>query len=195
MGAIISRKVKHGKRKSFKHFFIFLLVVLFVSTMGLYRDATALFTDQEDIAATYSTATVSIDVDKPIGVNLDVSGLVPGDKVSRELIIKNDGSAAFSYYVYLTYPTSTTPSLLWTGSHGLQFQITDDGGGNSIETTTRVNNIGQASPIALGNLNAGVTETIEFEIILPTLADNTYQNLSQDIVLVFYAEQLTGTDK
>lgn len=167
-----------------------------VLTLGMYRDATALFTDQQDIGTgTYTSAALSLEVAKPAGVDLHVSNLVPGDTVDRELIISNSGTVPFTYTLHLDAPAAPAPTLLWTGANGLQFQVIDDGQNQPVGTLAPALSLDSSNPISLGQLNAGQNETIRIRITLPTAADNTYQNLEQSLTLVFYAQQLAGTNR
>lgn len=167
-----------------------------VLTLGMYGDATGLFTDQDELdTGAYGTAVLSLDAAKPAGVDLHVSNLIPGDTVDRDLIVTNTGSVPFTYTLHLTVPASPAPSLLWTGADGLQFQVIDDGQGHPVGTLAPAISIGSANPLSLGQLEGGQSETIRIRFALPTNADNVYQNLQQDVTLVFYARQLAGANR
>lgn len=174
-----------------------LAALLFVVlTLGMYRDATALFTDQQDLdTGTYTSATLSLEVAKPAGIDLHVSNLVPGDIVDRDLIISNTGNVPFTYTLHLAAPAVPAPTRLWTGADGLHFQVIDDGHSQPAGTLAPALSLDSSNPISLGQLNAGQSETIRIRITLPTAADNTYQNLGQSLTLVFYAQQLAGTNR
>lgn len=176
---------------------VIMAALLFVVlTLGMYGDATALFTDQLDMdTGTYATATLSLDVTKPVGVELHVSNLIPGDTVDRDLIVSNTGTVPFTYTLHVTAPDTPAPSLLWTGADGLHVQVIDDGQGQPVGTLAPAISIDSGNPLALGHINVGQSETIRIRFALPADADNTYQNLQQQLTLVFYARQLAGTSR
>ena len=113
----------------------------------------------------------------------DLTGLVPGDSISRTLTVRNTGALAFRYSVSASQTAST---VLWTdATTGLQLTVATSGG-------TVLYSGALAALGALGGpsvLAPGATEMLRYTVAFPSAAPNGLQGLSQDLTLVFAAVQ------
>ena len=178
-----------------------------VAGLGTYGN----FTDSTTpVNTTVATGTLSINLTQPAGayaIPVSVSGLVPGDSVTRAVNLVNDGDLAMSSVSVVS--TATAPSSLTTDTtNGLQLSIKacsvawTQGGTASAPTYTCsageralmggpvVNNVALFSP---ASLNPGGTDYLTFSISLPTTADNSFQGKSAGISLSFTGAQRTGS--
>ncbi len=178
-----------------------------VAGLGTYGN----FTDSTTpMNTTVASGTLSIDLTQPAGayaIPVSVSGLVPGDSITRAVNLSNDGSTALSS-VTLT-STATVSSILTSDTvNGLQLAIKScgvawtQGGTASAPTYTcagttqtlvngpAVTNVPLSNPAAL---NAGGTDHLVFTVSLPTSADNTFQGKSATLSLSFTGVQRSGT--
>jgi len=178
-----------------------------VAGLGTYGN----FTDSTTpVNTTVASGTLSIDLTQPAGsyaIPVSVTGLVPGDSITRAVNLVNDGNLGLSAVNVVS--TATAPSVLTTdATNGLQLAIKScsvpwtQGGSASAPTyacsgTTQtltngpaVTNYGLINPAAL---NAGGTDYLVFSISLPTSADNTFQGKTASLSLSFTGVQRTGT--
>ena len=144
-------------------------------------------------------------------LNVDATGVAPGDTMQRSVDLSNTGSLALASITLTT--TGTTSSLLDTNTtYGLQMQIdrcsqawTEGGsapaytytcGGSSSSVLAQRAIIG--STLALSNLTAttaGNTDHLKVTLTLPSTAPNTYQSLSSTIQYSFTGTQRAATDR
>ena len=177
-----------------------------VAGLGTYGN----FTDSTTpVNTTVASGTLSIDLTQPAGsyaIPVSVTGLVPGDSITRAVNLVNDGNLGLSAVNVVS--TATAPSVLTTDStNGLQLAIkccsvpwtqggsasapayTCSGTTSTLMTGPIVNNVGLNNP---ASLNAGGTDYLTFAISLPGSADNTFQGKSAALSLVFTGSQRTG---
>ncbi len=178
-------------------------VVAGLGTFGTFTDSTT------PITSNVASGTVNIDLTSPgNAIAVPASGLVPGDSASRALTLSNLGTSDLSS-VSLAVTAPTTSVLDSNTSLGLQLTIDacsqawTVGGTASAPTyscagTTR--SVLASTPVkgthTLGNLTsltAGNTDHLVFKVTLPTSADNTFQNKSSVLSLVFTGTQRAAT--
>jgi hypothetical protein len=178
-----------------------------VAGLGTYGN----FTDSTTpVNTTVTTGTLSIDLSQPAGAHaipVSVTGLVPGDSITRAVNLVNDGNLPMSTISLLS--SATAPSILTTDTtHGLQLTLRScpapwtQGGTASAPTYTCT---GTASTLVNGpvvantplpnpaSLTPGGTDHLTFTISLPTSADNAFQGKSAGLSLSFTGAQRSGT--
>jgi hypothetical protein len=178
-----------------------------VAGLGTYGN----FTDSTTpVNTTVATGTLSINLTQPAGayaIPVSVSGLVPGDSITRAVNLVNDGDLALSSVSVVS--TATAPSSLTTDTtNGLQLSIkacsvawtqggtaaapsyTCSGTERSIMGGPVVSQVALNSP---ASLNPGGTDYLTFSISLPTTADNSFQGKSAGISLSFTGAQRSGS--
>ena len=163
----------------------------------------ALFTDQETVAGTFSSGSVILDDVKIDALTLSTSGMLPGDTVTDDVVVENDGT------VQLRYALSTSSTN--ADSKGLRDVLTltvktidattpgvpcDDFDGTSILAATALgaSGAGFGSPTAGSQagdrtLAAGANETLCFRVSLPSSTGNAFQGAATTTTFTFDAEQ------
>jgi hypothetical protein len=178
-----------------------------VAGLGTYGN----FTDSTTpMNTTVASGTLSINLAQPAGayaVPVSVTGLVPGDSITRAVNLVNDGDLAMSSVSVVS--TATAPSILTTDTvNGLQLAVrscsvpwtqggtasaptyTCSGSQSTVMTGPVVANTGLSNP---ASLNPGGTDYLTFSISLPTTADNTFQGKSAGLSLSFAGAQRSGS--
>jgi hypothetical protein len=170
-----------------------------LGTFGTFTDSTT------PVNSTLATGTLSIIATQQGTLPLDVSGLVPGDSLTRAVNLVNDGNLAFGSINLAT--TVTTPSVLTTDAvNGLQKSIrscavawtlsgntyTCASGEKVLGSGPVMNDVALAGAAALATNG---TDYLAYTISLPTTAGNTFQGQTAALALVFCGSQLTGTTR
>jgi hypothetical protein len=168
-----------------------------LGTFGTFTDSTT------PISTQVQSGTVSINLTSPTPIAAPASAFVPGDSMSRAVTLVNDGNSPLSS-VDLGV-TATASSVLTTNTtHGLQLALksctvpwtaggtaaaptyTCSGTARDISTGPAVSNRGIPGA---NSLNPGGTDHLVYTISLPTAADNTFQDKSATLSLVFSGTQ------
>ncbi len=170
-----------------------------LGTFGTFTDSTT------PVNSDLATGTLSINAAQQGTLPLNVSGLVPGDSVTRAVNLVNDGNLAFGSINLAT--TVTTPSVLTTDTvNGLQKSVrscavawTQSGNDYTCATGSKVLGSGPVmSDVPLtgaASLAPQGTDYLAYTISLPTTAGNTFQGQSAALSLIFSGAQLTGTNR
>ena len=184
-----------------------LIGALAVVSMGAGQLSLAVFTDQETVPGTFSSGSVILDDVKIDALTLSTAGMVPGDTVTDDVVVENDGS------VQLRYALSTSPSTN-PDTKALRDVLTltvkeldvttpgtpcNDFDGASVLAATVLG----ASGAGFGNpavgaqagdrtLNAAANETLCFRVTLPTATGNAYQAATTTTTFTFDAEQTSS---
>ena len=192
-----------GRRRRRRLVGLLVLAVLVVQGLGAGYLTLALFTDQETVTADFTTGTVILDAVKIDALVLTTSALMPGDTITDDVVVENDGTAQLRY--------AMTTSSTNTDGLGLRTVLTltvktidvtspltpcDNFDGSS----TLYNGVLGASTAAFGDptagdqgadrtLNAGASETLCFRITLPSGTGNAYQGAATTTTFTFDAEQ------
>ena len=138
--------------------------------------------------AVVSTATLAMSNDRAgAGDLVNITDLVPGDTVTRQVTITNTGNAGFTY-VASASPASNT--LLWSDTtNGLQVAVMRG------ETVVYTGALKDLSLPASAEIAPAATDTLTFEFSLPATADNSFQGLTQTFTVTYTATQLAGRSR
>lgn len=180
-----------------------LIVVMAALSVGAGRMSLALFTDQETVPGTFSTGTVMLDDVKIDALILTTSGMVPGDTVTDDVVVENDGSVQLRYALSTSSTNADTKSLrdaltliVKTIDATTPASPCNDFDGTSVLAATVLG----ASTAGFGNaaagahagdrvLAAGANETLCFRVTLPSGTSNAYQAATTTTTFTFDAEQ------
>jgi hypothetical protein len=191
------------------------LALLLLCAAGAGYGAFATFTSSAGVTHTVSSGTVTIALGSTGAstnrLNVDASGIVPGDTIQRSVDLIDSGNQNLAS---VTLTTSASPSSLLDtdATNGLQMVIdrcsvawTEAGmspaftytcsGSISIVLASRAV-IG--SNLALSNLTAltaGNTDHLRATLSFPSTAGNTFQGLTSTITYTFTGTQRAGTNK
>ena len=80
-----------------KRFLLLLGATIAVASISVGAASLAVFTDTETVDATFSTGTIILDDVKIDALVLTTSALMPGDSVTDDVVVENDGSAQLRY--------------------------------------------------------------------------------------------------
>jgi hypothetical protein len=178
-----------------------------VAGLGTYGN----FTDSTTpINTTVATGTLSINLNQPAGaatIPLNVSGMVPGDSITRAVNLVNDGDVALASVSMIS--TAPAPSILTTDTtNGLQLSVKKcsvdwtQGGTASAPTytcpgtqSTLINSpiVNSGSLANAASLNPGGVDRLVFSVSLPDGAGNEFQGKTAGISLSFTGVQRAGT--
>ncbi|CAN5544693.1 hypothetical protein BH20CHL6_BH20CHL6_03110 [soil metagenome] len=163
----------------------------------------ALFTDQETVDGTFSSGTIVLDPVKIDALVLTTSNMVPGDTVTDDVVVENDGTSQLRY----SMSTSSTNA----DGKDLRSQLTLSV--KTIDVTTPAtpcDNFDGASTLYSGvigttaasfgssaagaqagdrTLAAAANETLCFRVTLPGATGNSYQGATAQTTFTFDAEQ------
>jgi hypothetical protein len=183
-----------------------LLGLLLIPSLGTSYLTLALFTDQETVGADFSTGTIILDAAKIDALVLTTTALMPGDTVTDDVVVENDGTAELRYamssastngdglglrtVLTLTVKTidATTPGTPCDNFDG---------------ATTLYDGVLGASTAAFGDpspgdqgsdrtLAAGANETLCFRVSLPSGTSNGLQGAATTTTFTFDAEQTSS---
>jgi predicted ribosomally synthesized peptide with SipW-like signal peptide len=176
---------------------------LALASLGAGQLSMALFTDQETVPAAFSTGSVALDDVKIDALTLTTSGMVPGDSVTDDVVVENDGSVELRYAV----STATTDadgkdlrSVLTLAVKTVDATTPGTPCNDFDGTTLLASTVLGASSAGFGNpaagshagdrtLTAAADETLCFRVTLPSGTGNAYQGASATTTFTFDAEQ------
>jgi spore coat-associated protein N len=165
----------------------------------------ALFTDQETVTGTFTSGSVILDAVKIDALALTTSGMVPGDSVTDDVVVENDGTVELRY----SLATSSTDA----DAKGLRDVLTltvktvdvdatlpcDAFDGTSVLPATALGASGAGfGDVTAGDdpddrtLAAGTNETLCFRVTLPDVTGNAYQAATTTTTFTFDAEQTSS---
>ena len=174
-----------------------------VVSLGAGQLSLAVFTDQETVNGTFSSGSVILDDVKIDALTLSTAGMVPGDAVTDDVVVENDGSVQLRYGLSTS---STNPDTkLLRDALTLSVREIDtttpgtpcndfDGVVVLTATVLGASGAGFGSP-AVGAqagdrvLAAGANETLCFRVTLPSGTGNAYQGATTTTTFTFDAEQ------
>jgi predicted ribosomally synthesized peptide with SipW-like signal peptide len=191
-----------GRRKRRRRLLLVLPLFAMLS-VGAGQLSLALFTDTETVNATFTTGTIDLDGTKIDALVLTTSAMMPGDSVTDDVVVENDGTAQLRYAM-------TTSSTNADGL-GLRDVLTltvktvdattpgtpcDDFDGTSVLAATVLGTstakFGDTTPgddTGDRTLNAAANETLCFRVSLPGGTGNAYQGAATTTTFTFAAEQ------
>lgn len=186
-----------------RHGLSILLPVFSIVGIGAGSLSLALFTDSASVDGTFTAGTVSLDPSDISSMSLSLSALVPGDAVTDDVTIANDGTAALRYS--LTTTSTNADGLGLRDVLTLTVRASDvttpaspcnDFDGAVVVATTVLGN----GAVGIGNatagqhsgdrqLAAGTSETLCFRVSLPSGTGNAYQGATTTTTFSFVGEQ------
>lgn len=166
----------------------------------------ALFTDQESAASAFTTGTIVLDDVKIDALVLTTTALMPGDAVTDDVVVENDGTAELRYAMSSSSTNADTQSLRDALSLTVKtVDITTPGTPcNDFDgATTLYSGVFGASTAAFGDpapgddtddrtLAAGASETLCFRVSLPSSTGNGAQGATTTMTFTFDAEQTSS---
>jgi spore coat-associated protein N len=203
-----------GRRSRREKLVLTLALLLMCGAVASFG-AFALFTTSASATHTVSSGTVEIELGATGAstnrLNVDATGIVPGDTIQRGVDLINDGEALSS----ITLTTSANPTSLLDADavNGLQMVIErcstawTEGGAAPAYTYTCAGTTSTVvatravvgTNLALANLTTpdggGLTDHLRVTLSFPTTAGNTFQGLSSTITYTFTGTQRAGTDR
>jgi len=185
---------------------LLIFAVLLVPTIGSTALSIALFTDTESSSSIFTTGTIILDDVKIDALVLTTSALMPGDTVTDDVVVENDGTAQLRYA--MTTSSTNADSKALRDALTLTVKTIDvtspaspcnDFDGSS----TLYNGVLGASTAAFGDptaggqtgdrvLAAGANETLCFRVSLPSSTGNGAQGATTTTTFTFDAEQTSS---
>jgi predicted ribosomally synthesized peptide with SipW-like signal peptide len=180
-----------------------LIGALGVLSLSAGQLSLAVFTDQETVTGTFSSGSVILDDVKIDALTLSAAGMVPGDTVTDDVVVENDGSVELRYALSTTSTNPETKALRDVLTLTVKtIDVTtpgtpcDDFDGTSVLAATVLG----ASGAGFGNpaigahagdrvLAAAANETLCFRMSLPFATGNAYQAATTTTTFTFDAEQ------
>jgi spore coat-associated protein N len=191
------------------------LVLLSLGVTVAGFGAFATFTSSASVTHSVSSDTLTIALGATGAstnrLNVDATGIVPGDTIQRSVDLVNAGSADLAS---ITLTTTASPSSLLNtdATDGLQMKIDrcsvawTEGGTAPAYTYTCSGSTSTVlasravigTNLALSNLTAttaGVTDHLRVTLSFPSTAGNTFQGLTSTITYTFTGVQRAGTNR
>jgi len=175
-----------------------------LTLMGTFSAAMSLavFTDQETVDGTFSSGSIILDDVKIDGLVLSISPLMPGDMITDDVVVENDGTAQLRYSISTATTNPDTKSLRDALSLTVKtIDATTPGTPcDNFDGTTLYTGVLGASTAAVGSPAAGAqagdrtlaglsNETLCFRISLPLATGNAYAAATAVTTFTFDAEQ------
>ncbi|HEX9775319.1 MAG TPA: TasA family protein [Actinomycetota bacterium] len=156
----------------------------------------AVWGDSADIDAnTFSTGTITLSTN-PTTALVSFAGMLPGDQVTAPVTVSNDGAMDMRYAMTTAVTNSTLgDGLTLAVKSGVL--LCDDSGfgltGTSLYsgslTAGAIGDPAQGADTGDRALAASATETLCFQVALPTTASNALQNTTTTATFTFAGEQ------
>lgn len=181
---------------------ILLVTGLAVMSLSAGQMSLAVFSDQETVPATFSTGSVILDDVKVDALVLTTAGMMPGDAVTDDVVVENDGASQLRYAVSATTTNPDTKDLrsqltLVVRTIDVTTPVTpcNDFDGTSLfsgtlgASTAIVGDPAQGAQAGDRNLSAAANETLCFRVTLPSGTGNAYASATAVTTFTFDAEQ------
>jgi hypothetical protein len=185
---------------------ILIFAVLLVPSIGTTALSIALFTDQESSASSFTTGTIILDDVKIDALVLTTSALMPGDSVTDDVVVENDGTAELRYA--MTTSSTNPDSKALRDALTLTVKTIDvttpgtpcndfDGASTLYDAVLGASTAGFGDPTAGADtgdrtLTAGANETLCFRVSLPSSTGNSAQGATTTTTFTFDAEQTSS---
>jgi len=181
------------------------LALLGIGLLGLLAglSSLAIFTDSAAVDSnTFTTGTVDIST-APTTALVTFSNMAPGDQVTNPLVVTNAGTLQLRYAVSSTATNTdgkglkdqltltiktidvTTPGTPCDDFDGTQLYTGDADG----TTGALVGSNAQGAQAGDRTLDASISETLCFQVLLPSSTGNAFQNATTTATFTFDAEQ------
>ena len=183
-----------------------LFSVLLVPSLAVSVMTIALFTDQESTTSAFTTGTIILDDVKVDALVLTTAAMMPGDSVTDDVVIENDGTAQLRYA--MTSSSTNADGLALRDALSLTIKtidVTTPGTpcDNFDGASTLYSGVLGATTAAFGDptpgsdtgdrvLNAGANETLCFRVTLPSSTGNGSQGATTTTTFTFDAEQTSS---
>jgi len=180
-----------------------ILPVLAMAGFGAGQLSLALFTDSETVDATFGTGSIILDAAKIDALVLTSNAMMPGDSITDDVVVENDGTAQLRYAM-----TTTSTNVDGLGLRDVltltvkTVDVTnpgtpcDDFDGTTVlaATVLGASGAGFGDPAAgpdTGDrtLDAASNETLCFRVSLPSGTGPAYQGAATTTTFTFDAEQ------
>jgi predicted ribosomally synthesized peptide with SipW-like signal peptide len=198
MGVQTERRPRRRRRA-----LVLLVPVLGILGIGAGQLSLALFTDTETVDATFSTGSIVLDAARIDALVLTTSAMMPGDSITDDVVVENDGTAQLRYA--MTTASTNTDGLLLRDVLTLEVREIDttlpatpcdnfDGTVVLTATVLGASTAGFGNPAAGPHANdrvldAAANETLCFRVSLPDTTGPAYQGASTTTTFTFAAEQ------
>jgi len=197
---------RRRRRRTRRTLGFFLLFLLLIPGVGATYLTLALFTDQETVTADFTTGTIDLDGVRIDALVLTTSALMPGDTVTDDVVVENDGTAQLRYA--MTTSSTNADSKALRDALTLTIKTIDvttpgtpcdnfDGASTLYSgvlgaSTAKFGNPAQGSDSGDRTLNAAANETLCFRVSLPSGTGNSYQGATTTTTFTFDAEQTSN---
>ena len=182
---------------------VLLLATLAAISLGAGQLSLAIFTDQETVAGTFSTGSIVLDDVRIDALTLTAAAMMPGDAVTGDVVVENDGTGQLRYSMSTTSTNPDAKALrdvltLTVRQIDATVPATPcdnfDGAVVLAATVLGANTAGFGSVTAGAQagdrtLNAAANETLCFRVSLPLGTGNAYQSATTTTTFTFDAEQ------
>lgn len=175
-----------------------------LTLMGTFSAAMtlAVFSDQETVTGTFSSGSIILDDVKVDGLTLSVSAIMPGDSITDDVVIENDGTAQLRYAISTSTTNPDTKALRDALTLTIKTVDATTPGTpcDNFDGTSLYAGVLGAATAAVGSpaagaqagdrvLNSLTSETLCFRLELPIGTGNAYAAASAVTTFTFDAEQ------
>ena len=182
---------------------VLLLATLAAISLGAGQLSLAIFTDQESVAGTFSTGSIVLDDVKIDALTLTTAAMMPGDVVTDDVVVENDGTGQVRYAMSTTSTNPDTKALrdvLTLTVREIDATLPATPCDNFDGTLVLAATVLGASTAKFGDATAGphagdrtlnpaASETLCFRVSLPLGTGNAYQSATTTTTFTFDAEQ------
>lgn len=175
-----------------------------LTLMGTFSAAMtlAVFTDQETVTGTFSSGSIILDAAAIDGLTLSISPLMPGDAITDDVVVENDGTAQLRYSISTATTDPDTKALRDALTLNVRtIDVTTPGTPcDNFDGTLLYSGAMGAATAAVGSptqgaqagdrvLNGLSNETLCFRLGLPLATANVYSAATAVTTFTFDAEQ------
>jgi predicted ribosomally synthesized peptide with SipW-like signal peptide len=186
-----------------RRWLVLLLATLGAISVGAGQLSLALFTDQETVAGTFNTGSIVLDDVKIDALTLTTAAMMPGDTVTDDVVVENDGTAQLRYAMTTSSTNADTKGLrdvLTLTVKGVDATTPlvpcDNFDGTSVlaatvlgTSTAKFGDAAAGAQAGDRTLAAAGNETLCFRVSLPVGTGNAYQSAATTTTFTFDAEQ------
>ena len=171
-----------------------------MGTFGSFTDSTT------PLNASVTSGTLDLNLTGPNNTAttaIAATGFVPGDSISRQIDLRNDGSLDMAA-IGLSVKAPTSSILDTDTVNGLKLTVqscsvawsaSNTCSGTVAMVVPQTAAVGDFTPNYLTSLTAHQSDRLLLTLALPTTADNTFQGKSSALTVTFTGTQKTGTSR